>query len=166
MNLKDIKLKNFFQSKIFLRFMIGLAVLVVLLVVFQAGEMMGFKRASFSYQWGENYFRGVAGPRGGFPDDFRNGGYLRGNGIFGSIISVASSTLIIQDQNNIEKNILVSKETVIRRFRDSITASDLKPNEKVTVIGSPNSSGQIEAKLIRVVSDLPPILPNGEMMKN
>ncbi len=157
-------LKSFFQSnlqsKMFKRILIGIGVIIVLLLVFKAGEIVGFRKAGFSYQWGENYYRNFAGPRPGFPMDIGGRDFLMGHGIFGSIIEITSSTLVVQDRDGAEKVILLSKDTVIKSFLDTISASDLKVNDNIVVIGSPNDTSQIEAKLIRVV---PPPSPSGSM---
>ena len=143
--------KSFFQSK---KIKIALAVifaLIVILLVFQAGVFVGFKKASFSYQWGENYYKNFAGPRRGFMEDFRGREMMAPHGLFGAIIKKDDSSLVIRGIDNAEKIILINKDTAINRFREKINPIDLKINDNITVIGSPDSSGQIEAKLIRVM---------------
>ena len=50
----------------------------------------------------------------------------------------------------IEKAIIVSDKTKIINLRDVIKTSDLKIDDQVVIVGSPNDQGQIEAKLIRI----------------
>ncbi|MFA6919417.1 MAG: hypothetical protein WC244_04930 [Patescibacteria group bacterium] len=160
---------KFFQSKSFMAVILTIATIIVLLLVFMAGMYVGFKKAGFSYQWGENYHRNFAGPQQGFGGGL--GGELGGkdfidaHGTFGQIIQIDGSTLVVKDINNIEKIILVNDKTAINRFRDNIKIGDLKVDEKIVAIGDPNTSGQIEAKLIRILPDQSPLPPeNGNEM--
>ena len=69
----------------------------------------------------------------------------------GKIIKIELPTLIVQDKDSTEKVILAANDTQVQRMRENITANDLKINDFLVVIGSPNEQGQIEAKLIRLV---------------
>ena len=73
------------------------------------------------------------------------------HGAIGKIIKIELPTLIVQDKDSTEKVILTANDTQIQRMRENITANDLKINDFLVVIGSPNEQGQIEAKLIRLV---------------
>ncbi|MBI4991681.1 MAG: hypothetical protein HZB99_00485 [Candidatus Harrisonbacteria bacterium] len=145
---------EFFQSKIFKIVLIAIGALIVMILVFKAGEFTGYRKARFSYKWGENYHRNFAGPKGGFFGDFRRSfgdrDYINAHGTFGSIIRIDGSTLIIKGKGEVEKTVLVSDKTTIDSRRESLKASDLKVDDQVVIIGSPNDQGQIEAKFIRV----------------
>jgi hypothetical protein len=152
---------KFFQLKTFRTGLIVIGALIVLLLVFKAGVFVGYKKAQFSYRWGENYHRNFAGPRGGFFGDFRRGfgdsDYINAHGTFGSIIKIDPSigpgqaaTLIVKGSDNTEKTILVSDKTTIASRREAIKINDLKVDDRIVIIGSPNEQGQIEAKFIRV----------------
>lgn len=135
---------------------IGLAGFVVVVLIFSAGMFIGEMKARFSYRWAESYHKNFAGPREGFfgswqlppPSDF-----IESHGTFGQIIEIKDNTLVIKGKDDVEKIVLMRDDTIINRFRETIKISDLKVNDFVVVIGSPNDAGQIEAKLIRV---LPP----------
>ena len=146
---------------------IGLAGFVVVILVFGVGVFVGGIKARFSYRWAESYHKNFGGPRNGFfgdwqkipfpPDDF-----IEGHGVFGEIIKINPSTdpgqvsdFVIKGQGDVEKIIVINKDTVIKKNQDSIKISDLKVDDFVVVIGQPNDAGQIEAKLIRVLP-LPP----------
>ena len=145
---------KFFQSKTFKTTLIVIGALIVLLLVFKAGEFVGYRKARFSYKWGENYNRNFAGPRGGFFGNFGRGfgdhDYINAHGTFGSIIKIDSSTFVVKGNDNVEKTILISDKTTITSRRETIKTSDLKVDDRIAIIGSPNEQGQIEAKLIRV----------------
>jgi hypothetical protein len=144
-----------FQSKTFKGLLLGVFFFIILLLVFQAGMMVGFRKANFSYLWGENYHRNFAGPRGGFMDDMRGRDFIESAGIFGQIIKIDGQNIIIRGQDNVEKIILIQDDTVIRRFQDNLKLSDLKVDDSIVVIGEPNDAGQIAAKLIRIMPPMP-----------
>ncbi len=134
------------------KIIIGLVSIIIIILIFGAGIFIGETKARFSYRWAENYQRNFAGPRGGFLGRFPaspDGDFIESHGVFGQIIKI-NSDLVIKGQNNIERIVLISTSTVIQKARQTITKDDLKVDDNVTVIGSPNDQGQIEAKLIRV----------------
>lgn len=145
-----------FQSKKLRVTLIAIGTLIILLVVFQVGMAVGFRKASFSYSWAENYHRNFAGPREGFLGNFMGRDFIDAHGVFGSIIKIDGSTLVIKGANNVEKTILLKDDTTIERLRETIKLSDLKVDDNIVVIGSPNDSGQIVAELIRVMPASPP----------
>lgn len=141
---------------------IGLAGFAALLLVFGAGVKVGALKARYSYRWAENYHKNFAGPRGGFFSDWRNfpqGEFINAHGVFGSIIQINGDMIIAKDKNNTEKTVLVSDKTIIQRGRETVKLSDLKTDENIVVIGSPNENGQIEAKVIRIFPENRPELP-------
>lgn len=149
------------QSKKFKIAALAVGVVIVALVSFAGGMAIGFRKARFSYKFGENYERNfVGGPfqgsqgemmgRGsrGMMGDFRNA-----HGLAGTIISIADSNLIIKDKDGKENTIAVTDKTIIKRQRDDIKISDLKQDDQVVVIGSPGDNGVINADLIRVFAN-------------
>jgi len=149
----DNNFLHFFQSKPFVAVILIIFGLALLAGVFSLGVMVGYRKAGFSYAWGENYQRNFGGPRGGFFQAF-NEDFTEGHGVFGQIIKIDGSTLVIKGQDNVEKIVLIKDDTVIRRLTETVKISELKIDDNVVVIGNPNSSGQIEAKFIRL---LPPL---------
>ncbi len=147
-------IKKFFQNRdILKRIIMGLAGFAVLILVFGAGIKIGTMKATYSYRWAENYHRNFGGPRGGFLGDLKNfpqGEFTNAHGVFGSIIEINGNTIITKGGDDIEKTVLVSDNTVIQKSRKAIKLSDLKADENIVIIGSPNNQGQIEAKFIRI----------------
>ena len=150
-----IKLKNIFYA---------LAIVLAVILIFQAGVMVGYLKASFSYKWGDNYFRAFGGgqermrekmpqPLNGVP--MPRGGFSDAHGVAGKIIKIILPTLVVQGLDSVEKIILVKEDTSIMKFRNSIKASELKVDDFITVIGSPDANSQIEAKLIRMMPSPP-----------
>lgn len=137
---------------------VGVAVLAVVFLIFGAGMIVGGMKAKFSYRWAENYHKNFAGPRGGFLGNWRSmpplpGDFIESHGTFGEIIKIDENVIIIKGKDEIEKTALASPETVIHRGRKTIKIFDLKVNDRVVIIGSPNEEGQIEAKLIRAFDE-------------
>lgn len=128
-----------------------LGYVLAVLVIFQAGMFVGFKKAGFSFRTGEQYFRQMNGR----PDDkfmgMNRGDFSNLHGAAGKIVSINLPLIVVTDRDNVERTITVSTSTDIRKFRDSIKAEDLKVNDFITVIGDPNDNAQIDAKLIRVM---------------
>lgn len=149
-----------FQSKTFKYVLYGIGALIVLLIVFRLGMAVGFKKAGFSYSWGESYHRNFGGPRGGFLKDFAEDSFINGYGTVGRIMKVGSSTIVMRGQDNVEKIVLVKDTTSITRNRETIKSVDLKVDDYIVVIGDPNNTGQVDAKFIRVMlSQSGPFLP-------
>jgi len=137
---------------------IGVVAFVVLVLAFGAGMFIGEIKARFSYRWAENYHRNFGGPQNGFMGELKmmppNSEFIEGYGAFGQIIKIESSAIIIKGRGDVEKIIVIKDDTVIKRLRNTIKLKDLKIDEYIMVIGDPNDAGQIEAKLIRVLSPM------------
>ncbi len=142
-----------FQSKTFKIVIWGVAGLIVLLLVFRLGVAVGYRKANFSYRWGENYHRNFGGPRGGFFDGFFSDkrDFIESHGVFGQVVKIDGNIIVVKGRDNVEKIVLAKDDTAITRFREDIKLSDLKADDYIVVIGKPNDAGQIEAKLIRVM---------------
>jgi hypothetical protein len=131
--------------------------LVVLLLVFQAGIFVGYRRAAFSFGSGENFYRAFG--RGPGPMGMPRGNDLfSAHGATGRIISVHLPTLVVEDRDGGEKVVLTNTDTQVRKFRDAAAVTDLKTDDFVVVIGSPDDSAEIVAKFIRILPP-PPTLP-------
>ncbi len=151
------KLARAVSSRPFKIILVCILGLIILLAIFGVGLMAGYRKANFSFRWGENYHRMFGGPRGGFMQpgpmlpmmDFGDD-YISGHGTVGTIIKIDSNNIIIKGNDNVEKTILVNDKTAIRQGRQDIKVGDLKTGSLIVAIGDPNNSGQIEAKLIRI----------------
>ncbi len=159
-----MNLQNLFQSKKF-KWLIGIiGSLIILLLVFQLGMFVGFRKAGFSYRWGDNYHRAFGGPKGGFLDDFQGRDFINGHGTAGTIAKIESSSLIIKDQGSVEKIINIANDTSIKQGMADKKLSDLKVDDRVVVIGSPKNDGSIDAKIVRVFdANSPAPMPPGPL---
>ena len=148
--------KESFQSKPFKWLLIGLAEVVLILTAFLLGQTVGFYKARTSYQWGENYQRIFGGPRAGFfgpgPGPLNMGGemFLNAHGLAGQVIKIDGNTLVIKNDDNIERTALVATGTVITEDHQTLKLVNIKEGDNLMIIGSPDSSGQVNAKFIRI----------------
>jgi len=147
------------NSKIFKGILIFLASLVVLLMVFRLGMVVGFQKANFSYQWGENYHTIFGGPSHGWFQQIDKDDYINGNGVVGTVIQANSSTLTIRGNDNTEKSVIIDDQTVIEKNHQTIKLGDIKTDEHVIIIGTPSSTGQVDAIFIRVFGKGDPLPP-------
>ncbi len=152
-NFKDTKEKinKFVESKGFRNIIYVLGAIFILVFVFQAGMIAGFKKASFGKSWGDNYERN-------FGRDDRKDLFMRNmqgmpnpHGAVGKIIKIELPNIVVLDKDQIEKVVVVSDSTNIFERKEKLSKENLTLDKFVVVIGDPNSSGQIEAKLIRVM---------------
>ncbi len=73
------------------------------------------------------------------------------HGATGQIIQIDLPRVMIQDRDSMEKVVLVSGDTRIEKGRDILMGSDLRPDDFIISLGTPNTQGQMEAKFIRVI---------------
>lgn len=146
-----MRMKDFFESPWLMRAVIGLGILLLALVVFQAGVYVGIHKADLSFRMGDNYYRAL-GP-GPFPRDPLGEEISEANGTAGTIVSVTLPTFLVQEANGGEKIVLVTSQTMIRKLRDATSSAAITTGDSAIVIGSPNDKGEVEASFIRL---LPP----------
>lgn len=130
---------------------------ILIMAIFWLGMFTGFRKASFSCRWGENYGRLFGGPTPmmqprGFERRDRVDGddFINANNASGVVIKVDGNTLLVKGEDNIEKSIAIASSTTLMKGRQPISLSDIKTDDVVVVIGTPSTSGQIEAKFVRI----------------
>ena len=144
--------KNIAHSGALKKIVYSIAVLILLLVTFQIGEYVGFKKAAFSDRIGADYFRQISG-RGGLIFGVRSGDFENAHGVIGKIISMSSSTMVVEDHNGLDKTVVFSTSTDIHGVGDDLSHV-LQVGDVVVVFGSASStSSVVDARLIRI---LPP----------
>ena len=147
--------KKVFQSKNFKNIIYVFGFILGMAIIFQAGVSVGIHKASFGRDWKEGYSRNFGPielrPMFGGVDMMEN--LPNAHGSIGKIIKIELPSVVVEDADKTEKVILIKDDTIIREMRDSIDKNNLKINDFVVVIGSPNQAGQIEAKLIRVLPE-------------
>src|SRR3989338_3271079 len=158
---------EFLRSKQSAAIIAVLFALALIVGVFSAGIAVGYRKARFSYAWGENYDRNFGGPRHGIFGMREGAQFTDAHGTFGQIIQIdprSSSRLdtiriTIKGRDNIEKILLVDHATSIQRMRVAVQPEDLAVDDSIIAIGEPNEFGQIVAKFIRVMPPMPILWP-------
>lgn len=152
--------KSTLESPLFHRLLVGVGIAVLLLLTFQAGIFVGFRKAAFSYHGGDNYYRAFGEDRRGPIPGMMREEFPGANGSIGKILSIQLPILMIEDKDNVEKTIRLSSDTIIRKERTTLAQTDLYTNDIIVVIGSPNAHGEVEAKFIRLLPPPPEFLNN------
>ena len=124
--------KNCFYSGLFVWLLKGLVGLIAALLIFQLGMFVGFRKASYSFGWGDNYNRVFGGPRSGLMRDFAGRDFLNGHGLTGAIVSIDDPDLVIIGSDGFEKTVTTSERTAIVRGRQPLRFFDLLPDDAVT----------------------------------
>ena len=147
---------NFLRSRWFALALKIFIALVAALLIFQLGMYVGFRKANYSFGWGDNYHRTFGGPAGGFMRGFEGSDFVNGHGTAGTIASISDDGIIIKGGDGVEKMVTVSAKTSIIKGRTALKMSDLRIDDTVTVIGQPASDGTVNAEIIRVFGAVPP----------
>ena len=147
-------MNKFLESRAFTVIICVIAAIIVILLVFKVGLMVGVRKADFSCRWSDNYHRNFGGPDKGFLAGLGDRNFIEASGAFGQIIKIDGKTVVMNGKDNVEKIIVVDDKTSIQNGRQTVKSADLKVGDLIVVIGEPDELGKIEAKLIRV---MPPI---------
>jgi len=143
--------KGFFSSEAFGWALKSIVCIIAVLLIFQLGMYVGFRKASYSFGWGDNYSRVFGGPRSGLLRDFSGRDFLNGHGLAGSVVSVDDPNIVIIGSDGVEKTVETTDRTAIVRGRQPIDLSGLFPDDTVTIVGRPENDGIIFADMIRVL---------------
>lgn len=154
MNINQIKnnIKNFAESKNFKKLIYAIGIVFIIFLIFQLGMIAGFKKASFSNDWGNNYERNF-GPMRQAPPFVRDNlkDLPNAHGAIGKIIKIEFPNIVVLDKDQTEKVVVIKDDTNILERKDKVTQDSLIVDQFIIVIGNPNDQGQIEAKLIRII---------------
>ncbi len=142
--------KNILGSNFLKWLVIAMTGLIILLLVFQLGLSVGYRKANFAFRWADNYKRDFGGPRIGMLGFYTGNDFMYGHGVSGTIAKISGNSVIVKTQDNTEKIINVDQDTVLNQAGTYIKLQDLQPDAQIVVIGNPNQDGTIEAKIIRV----------------
>ena len=140
-------------GRMFIIAAVAVGAVLIVLISFAGGVFTGFHKAKFSCDWGKNYERNFVGSKNGRTDflrgfegrDFRNA-----HGLAGTIISISNNNLVVKDKDGKENTIVVTDKTMIKNGRDDARLADLKQDDRIVIMGSPDESGVINAVLIRM----------------
>ncbi|MBU6447827.1 hypothetical protein KGQ24_03235 [Patescibacteria group bacterium] len=142
--------KNILSTKFLKWLSFGVLIIVALLLVFQLGISVGYHKANFAIKWAQNYKRDFGGPRMGMFGIYTGNNFMYGHGVLGTIAKITPDSIVIRSADNSEKIVNIDSDTVLNQAAQNIKLQDLKTDQQVIVIGSPNQDGTIDAKIIRV----------------
>jgi len=148
------KIKNYLNSIKIGKLTLIIGIILLMIVSFQFGIFIGFGKASFNFRNGERYFLEMNGRRDDPMMGLRRDDFQNTYGTIGKIIKISPDIIIVLDKDQKEKTISISTSTIIKKFREDIKPINLKIDDFITVIGSPEDNGFIGAKLIRVMPDI------------
>jgi hypothetical protein len=170
--LPELKDKQDFEKRIIrrrheFRVVVGaLIVLVVAIIIFLAGMVVGRIQDSFQARRTIVQASGMQAPgmmNGNLGTPFGTPGMLGGingqrsmanaNGAQGTITAINGDNLTVNGNNGVNSTINITSSTIIRQETSGgqdLKISDLHTGETVTVLGDPDSQGQIVAKYIGV----------------
>ena len=150
-------IRKVLESKTAVRILYVIGIFIIVMLIFSAGIIVGFHKASFGHAWEENYEHnfGMIPNRPMLGED----NFPNAHGAIGKIIKIELPTIIVADKDNTEKVVLLKDDTKIEKMKMQIKSSDLAIDDFIVVIGSPSDKGQIEAKFIRVMPAGIPVLP-------
>ncbi len=152
-------MKELLNSKKYAPIIYTIGLLFVALIIFLAGIFVGYHKAQFSAQFGDRYYNAF-GKHMNSPITMMGGpdadDLVSGHGAAGKVISVNFPNILVSDATGLEKSIIINNETIIRSARESIASTSVRLNDFIIVIGTPNSRGQIDARLIRIMP--PPMM--------
>ena len=151
--LEDIK--KVFESKASFRILCGIGTVVVALLIFAGGVSVGLHQATFGRDWQDHYNENFGVVRPPYTDAMRKIGIINdfpiAHGSTGKIIKLELPNIIVEDKDNTEKTISIASDTTIEQGKVAIQATDLKIDDFIVAIGTPDTQGIIEAKFIRVI---------------
>jgi hypothetical protein len=67
------------------------------------------------------------------------------HGTAGIIQHIQDTYVLVVDQNNMEKTIVINEHTIIKKERETISSKDLREGDAIVVIGDPNDQAFIDA---------------------
>lgn len=155
-------LESITSKSLYLAFAI-VAAIVILLGSFTLGIHVGERKARHMAGWYAHYeqeFNRSSPMMNRRQPSIPNlqPGLPGGHGVFGKIISISGSTLLVQGKDGLEQSVVVTSSTSIRMGRAAGSLQNIQANMPVAVFGDPDDQGQIEARLIRLFE--PGLLPS------
>lgn len=145
------KIQRIFRARSFQKALIVVGVLFLFVIVFEAGILVGFKKAKFSSLLGDNYYRAFERKEEKSMRKVFGDRLPTSHGSAGQVIKISNDSFIVEDREGIEKTIVFGPNTLIKKSKDSLATSSLSQGDFVVVIGTPNDNSEIKAELIRVM---------------
>jgi hypothetical protein len=145
------KIKKIFESKKFMYLLCAIAGLIVLALVFRAGELTAYRKAAFVEGWSNHYEENFADDHHPLFSD-ADDQFPNTHGAIGKVIKISLPQIVVLDDNDkTEKSVMIGAGTSIFKKKKTLQPADIKVDDKVVVIGEPTNAGQVDAKFIRIL---------------
>ena len=131
---------------------VALVSIILLLLAFQAGMHVGYRKAFFSIKSGDRFlgmFEGGEKPRMMMRLPLEDSS--AGHGAVGKVVSVSLPNFVMATSDNAERTIEIATGTVVRRFRTTVAPNDIHADDYAVVLGDPKDTGEIRARFIRLM---------------
>lgn len=158
-------IKTFFTSKVVRWVISGIGILIVALLIFHAGAVVGSRRGPFNIPFDgpgammEHRFRPPFLPT---DIEFPHGFMRASHGAIGEITSVttASSTFTVKTRDGSIRTVSITPSTLIKSdIGTSTEAGSLSSGMQVIILGEPNVEDTIDARVIRILPPPPINIP-------
>ena len=151
--MKKEEVKSFLESKKTATLMTVVLVIACTIIVFHVGEEFGVKKAEVMDHMSGGYYKtlGPRDSRGSGPLGYLFDDQTNTHGVSGKVVSIEADKILVEDDEGIEKTVLVDANSIIKKQRLSIQASEIQPGDFIVVIGTPTPEAQIDAKIIRII---------------
>ena len=127
-----------------------------MLAIFWLGTFVGFKKAMFVSGWQREYDNQFGGPRSMLSFGMMGDDNPNSHGAFGQVIAVNLPQIVVKGEAEAEKTILIGTSTMIRRYHDIASSSDISVGSNIIVIGNPDDKGEVLASFIRIMDMMDP----------
>ena len=131
--------------------LVSILIIIALLLAFQLGIMVGYRKASTAFVWSASYHQVFAGPGQGFLAPMNSRVFVDAHGISGIVLKNEGTNIIIDGKDDTERNVLLYRDTLIRKLDQTIPPQAIVPNDRVVIIGETSLHGEINARFIRVL---------------
>jgi hypothetical protein len=126
------------------------------LLIFKFGMFVGYHKALFSYRSDDRGFSAMMDIRGEGMMKLPAPGFAReefgtGHGATGRVVSISLPSFVVASPDNSEKTVTIGNDTLIRRFKSTVPATDIQTDDYTVVLGDPDETGAINARFIRLM---------------
>ncbi len=149
--------QDFFTSPKFGRTVAALGAILVILIIFQAGVLIGYERGTHALNWETDMGRGMGDPRSMLAPFMHDTDDPSSHGAIGTVVSVHQPLFMVKGASQAERVVVIVPSTLIRRMHTMASTSDILPGTQVVVIGAPGVDGRLQADFIRILPAPPGI---------
>ncbi|HWB33792.1 MAG TPA: hypothetical protein VG753_00510 [Candidatus Paceibacterota bacterium] len=130
----------------------GIAALIVALLIFHAGMVVGYNRAFQFHGAPREFSVRMGGPVGWGPSFSVPTSFIpEGHGIVGTISESGYPTFTITAPDGDDVPVVLATTTLIRGPQGDASTSALVPQRQIIILGDPDDAGRVDASFIRII---------------